>query len=297
MPLKDLFAQIESVRDRINTFPDELRKSEALTRYVLIDPVLRSLKWDTEDPTQVQPEFSTEQGRPDYALLWNGKPHVMIEAKPLGKDLDKAIDKGFQYCWKNKVPFYVVTDGNIWEIYDLKEMGGKQIIKAVLTDDFPGVAARSLLALWRPAMPVINPAPPPVTSTSKTGTKPKALFSTTLPQLLEKLKRKEIPSGVPPPKRIAFPNGIVRDIRVWRDILSFLVEWINDDLKGTLPIPTGPRAKSYLITQKPDGLKSPKKVGPFYVDMHASAKGIVRRSIYLLEYVKRNPNAVTIDID
>ena len=297
MPLKDLFTQIESVRDRIKAFPDKLRKSEALTRYALIDPVLRSLKWDTEDPTQVQPEFSTEQGRPDYALLWNKKPYVMVEAKSLNGDLERAIDKGFKYCWKNKVPFYVVTDGNIWAIYDLKEMGGKLITKVVLTDDLPGVAARSLLALWRPAMPVIEIAPPSVVSPSKETAKQKAQHDMTLPQLLEKLKQKVIPSGAPPPKRMAFPNGTVRNIRRWRDILSFSVEWVSDDLKGALPVSTGPRAKSYLIAKKADGLKSPKKVGSFYVDMHASAREIVRRSVYLLEYLKRDPNAVTIDID
>lgn len=297
MPLKDLFTQIEIVRDRIKAFPDKLRKSEALTRYVLIDPVLRSLGWDTEDPTQVQPEFSTEQGRPDYALLWNGKPHIMVEAKSLNGDLEKAIDKGFQYCWKNKVPFYVVTDGNVWEIYDLKEMGGKQIVKAILTDDSAGVAARSLLALWHPAMPVIEIVPPSVVAPRNEIAKQKAQSDVTLPQLLEKLKRKVIPSGAPPPKRMAFPNGTVHNIRRWRDILSFSVEWVSDDLKGALPVPTGPRAKSYLIANKADGLKSPKRVGPFYVDMHASAREIVRRSVYLLEYLKHDPNAVTIDID
>lgn len=96
---------------------------------------------------------------------------------------------------------------------------------------------------------------------------------------------------------MAFPNGTVRNIRVWRDILSFSVEWVIDDLKGAVPIPTGPRAKSYLIAKNADGLKSPKKVGPFYVDMHASAREIVRRSVYLLEHLRRDPNDVTIDID
>jgi len=297
MPLKDLFAQVESIRDRINAFSDELRKSEALTRYVLIDPVLRSLDWDTEDPMQVQPEFSTEQGRPDYALLWNGNPYVMIEAKSLNGDLEKAKEKGFQYCWRNKVPFYVVTDGNVWEIYDLKEMGGKRIARVILTDDSPGVTARSLLALWRPAMPVINVAPPSVVYPSKEVIRQKSRSSMTLPQLLEKLKQKAIPPGTPPPKRMAFPDGTVRNIRVWRDILSFSVEWVSDDLKEALPISTGPRAKSHLIAKTANGLKSPKKIGPFYVDMHASAREIVRRSVYLLEYLKCDPNAVTIDTD
>ncbi|MCS7312640.1 MAG: hypothetical protein NZ742_06975 [Acidobacteria bacterium] len=35
------------------------------THYVLVDPVLQALGWDTEDPDQVIPEFQTEVGCPD----------------------------------------------------------------------------------------------------------------------------------------------------------------------------------------------------------------------------------------
>jgi len=46
----ELFRVIERVRERIRRYGGELRRSEALTRYVLVDPVLRALGWDTEDP-------------------------------------------------------------------------------------------------------------------------------------------------------------------------------------------------------------------------------------------------------
>jgi predicted type IV restriction endonuclease len=33
----------------------------------------------------------------------------------------------FNYCWKNKVRYFVITDGERWEVYDMKEMGGELI--------------------------------------------------------------------------------------------------------------------------------------------------------------------------
>lgn len=138
MVLAELVGAIEGVRGRAKEFQTELQKSEALTRYALIDPILCALGWDTADPAQVRPEFATESGNPDYALLWDGKPHIMIEAKALGKTLDVAKDKGFQCCWKNKVPYYVITDGNVWEVHDLWEMGERSFCAWSSARDLPG---------------------------------------------------------------------------------------------------------------------------------------------------------------
>ncbi len=45
----------------------------------------------------MRPEFPTETGKPDYALIWEGKPRIMVEAKPLGADLREARLKGINY--------------------------------------------------------------------------------------------------------------------------------------------------------------------------------------------------------
>jgi predicted type IV restriction endonuclease len=39
----------------------------------------------------------------------------------------------FNYCWKNKVQYFVITDGERWEVYDMKEMGGELITTANLS--------------------------------------------------------------------------------------------------------------------------------------------------------------------
>jgi predicted type IV restriction endonuclease len=33
----------------------------------------------------------------------------------------------FNYCWENKVQYFVITDGERWEVYDMKKMGGEVI--------------------------------------------------------------------------------------------------------------------------------------------------------------------------
>ncbi len=101
----------------------------------------------------------------------------MVEAKALGKDLSTAKKKGFQYCWENKVPYYVVTDGDVWELHDLREMGGKEIMKVQLTKMAAGEAARALLALWRPAMPAVEPAPRPIVEPPPSPPLPSSLLS------------------------------------------------------------------------------------------------------------------------
>ena len=86
MPLESLLALVHKLRERIDTHGDKLRQSEALTRYALIDPLLRELGWDTTDPELVIPEYRSQRGSADYALLDNrdGAPAMMVEAKKLG---------------------------------------------------------------------------------------------------------------------------------------------------------------------------------------------------------------------
>ncbi|MDJ0271287.1 MAG: hypothetical protein NYU39_01705 [Aigarchaeota archaeon] len=83
--LQELVSLVDRLKKRIQDYQKELQSSEALTRYVLIDPLLRALGWDTENPELVRPEVSTQAGRPDYALLHGGQRLAFIGAKALGK--------------------------------------------------------------------------------------------------------------------------------------------------------------------------------------------------------------------
>lgn len=86
---------IKQIRARSQAHHEYLSKGERETRtkYALIDPILRSLGWDTEDPNQVRLEYEVDRGnnsigKVDYALFNNPspKPYILIEAKGLGEE-------------------------------------------------------------------------------------------------------------------------------------------------------------------------------------------------------------------
>ena len=125
MDMDRMIALTRALRDRVQSYGDDLRRSEALTRYALIDPLLRELGWDTEDPGIVTPEYSVDiynggTARADYALTHAGKPLMLIEANKLGEPLlsSNAVEQGIRYCINTAATYFVVTDGQKWEIYN-----------------------------------------------------------------------------------------------------------------------------------------------------------------------------------
>ncbi len=125
MNVKELQGLIETLKKRIDDHGEELAKSEWATRYALIDPLLQGMGWDTGDRAQVKPEYKLEvPGRSDrwgdYALFNDGRerPAVVIEAKKLSEDLQRAAAQGLEYCAPQAISHFAVTDGQRWEVYD-----------------------------------------------------------------------------------------------------------------------------------------------------------------------------------
>jgi len=153
--LLDIVELVDKLRDKIQDKELKvlLQRNEALTRYALIDPLLRALGWDTEDPNQVVPEFSTpttDNERADYVLKINGKKVAVIEAKSLGTRWDSGVvGKVLSYAIKIGAKIAVITDGDKWEIYDLSkvdaELDEKRILSWQITDGSPqGIALKAL---------------------------------------------------------------------------------------------------------------------------------------------------------
>ena len=155
MALESLLTLIEKLRERIDAHGNALRQSEALTRYALIDPLLRELGWDTEDPDVVVPEYRSGRGSADYALFSKGKPVIMLEAKKLDRSLNDAIGQGIQYCLVEGTEYFAVTDGKRWEIYETHKpvpIDEKRIVSFDLKDPLIVDVCLKALALWRPAV-------------------------------------------------------------------------------------------------------------------------------------------------
>ncbi len=149
-----LFDTVLRIRKTMSEYYDELSRNEALTRYAIIDPILRSLEWDTEDPGIVVPEEKQEEGRPDYILYIDRKPVIAIEAKKLGYNVDSAdiFYLGFKYSYGRGIPFFILTNGAKWKIYDVfeKDPDKRLVLEIDILGETIEDVVRKLIALWRP---------------------------------------------------------------------------------------------------------------------------------------------------
>lgn len=176
MPLESLLGLVGELRGRIETHGDSLRQSEALTRYALIDPLLRELGWDTGDLDVVIPEFSVDgagegrggivrglvnrwrgdKARAGYALMdvSVGKPVILVDVKKLDEPLPdgNALQQGIQGCVNTATDFFAATNGGKWEIYDTRKHVSPPDMKVVefdLSTDSAAEVCLKALALWR----------------------------------------------------------------------------------------------------------------------------------------------------
>lgn len=155
MPLDDLLETIETLQGRIRDHGSLLGQNEIRTRYALIDPLLRALGWDVANPQEVVPEQDASGGRADYALLKNGQPEVMVEAKKLGRSVGDGLDQAIAYCVGKGTPYFCVTDGDTWEVYETFRRvptGEKVITQFKITRDDPAEICLKALALWHPSV-------------------------------------------------------------------------------------------------------------------------------------------------
>lgn len=112
---------IAIVRRRAANHPDEFDRNETATRVQLIDPMLRALGWDVEDPNAVKHEYRIGSGRLDYALFVSGKMVAIVEAKSLSKS-SEALPQGqlMKYARDpvcEHLKAVAVTNGVAWVVH------------------------------------------------------------------------------------------------------------------------------------------------------------------------------------
>ena len=109
--------------------------NEPSVRYAMVDPIIRALGWDTEDPKQCHPEwpYPGGEGQVDYALfpetaiedLANSlvPPVIIIEAKGYPDNLcnDRHMNQLNKYARakpRMKEGWVVLTNGIEWWLYE-----------------------------------------------------------------------------------------------------------------------------------------------------------------------------------
>ena len=298
MPLDDLSDLIKELRERIDTHDEALKQSEALTRYALIDPLLRALGWNTADPAHVVPEYRLNNNQiADYVLFDGTGPAIVLESKKLNEQLQsgKALDQGILYCAWTGSRHFVLTDGRRYEIYNA---GATQpSVRFDLLKQDPAEAALQALALWRPGVqaglvtpghppvlvpPVVRPDPPPP-PTNGYDWQPLSELS---PQ----------PRSTPP-VAIRFPDNSTAPATAWNSVLVETVRWLingNYLIATHCPIRMG-NTERYTVAATPvhsngQQFRFSAQVGPLYVEKFWIARehAIAARSI--VERLDQDPS-------
>lgn len=308
MPLESLLNLVEKLRKRIDDYGPTLRQNEALTRYALIDPLLRELGWDTEDPTLVIPEYKGVGGSADYALFNGDKPLMIVEAKRLDTSLrdEKILTQGLAYCQKQGTRYLSVTDGRRWEIYEthkLVSIDEKRIVEFDLKSPSAAEACLKALTLWglrvsgqvaTGQIPVVGPTHnQPDSPKSRTPNTPTTPSSDE--QKWQPLSKLNPQLGSRPPVEIQFPDNSVIPVTTWKSLLVGVVEWLEKNKLLTedhCPIPW-PRSPTWYIAHtkavhsngKP--FRDSTRVGPFYIAN--SSPYTVDRAIRIIKHVGQDP--------
>ena len=121
---------IDDVRVRSSRFARRIEHldTEEATKTSLVMPFIQMLGYSIFDPTEVVPEFTADFGnrkgeKVDYALMQDGQPAILIEAKMYGTPLNVGRESQlFRYFTATNARFGVLTDGIIYRFYsDLVE--------------------------------------------------------------------------------------------------------------------------------------------------------------------------------
>lgn len=115
----NLKERIETVLERLKKHRSLYEKSEESVRYQIINPILRDMGWDPENPEEVRPNISSEEGIPDYSLFKDGRKVLFIEAKNLSVDIEQkeVIRKLANYCFGEGMKYGVLTNGSVWLLF------------------------------------------------------------------------------------------------------------------------------------------------------------------------------------
>jgi hypothetical protein len=74
---------IGSIVQKLRNYRALYERNEMAVREHVVNPILRALDWDPENPAEVVPNIYTEEGFPDYCLTIANNRKLFIEVKNL----------------------------------------------------------------------------------------------------------------------------------------------------------------------------------------------------------------------
>lgn len=114
--MNNLNEMLTPIVEKIKKFRSLYEQNEMAVRDQIVNPILRNLGWNPENPEEVQPNVSTEEGVPDYSLIKDGRTILFVEAKKLSIDIEQReiIRQLAKYSFSEGTKYGVLTNGAVW---------------------------------------------------------------------------------------------------------------------------------------------------------------------------------------
>ena len=124
----DFIDQLKQFSKRVESMVGTIQTEEA-TKTAIIMPFFSMLGYDVFNPQEFVPEFTADTGikkgeKVDYAIINNGDPLILIEAKSANTNLTvKHMNQLIRYFMVTKARFGILTNGIIYKFFsDLEEV-------------------------------------------------------------------------------------------------------------------------------------------------------------------------------
>jgi len=114
--MNNLNEVLTPIIEKIKKFRPLYEQNEMAVREQIVNSILRGLGWNPENPEEVQPNVSTEEGIPDYSLMKDGRKILFVEAKKLNVDIEQreVIRQLAKYSFSEGTKYGVLTNGAVW---------------------------------------------------------------------------------------------------------------------------------------------------------------------------------------
>ena len=122
----DYIDQLKQLSNRVEQLKGSIATEEA-TKTALILPFFQLLGYDVFNPLEFVPEYVADVGikkgeKVDYAILIDGKPAILVEAKWCGENLNNHSSQLFRYFGTTEAKIGILTNGICYRFYtDLDE--------------------------------------------------------------------------------------------------------------------------------------------------------------------------------
>jgi len=151
--MKNLAKRIELQKGSITT--------EEATKTAFIMPFFQMMGYDVFNPQEFVPEYTADVGikkgeKVDFAIMENGSPLILIEAKSITAKLEKHDSQLFRYFGTTKAKLAILTNGEEYRFFSDLDEPNKMDTTPYFTLDFANLKDSHLTELAKYAKANFN---------------------------------------------------------------------------------------------------------------------------------------------